>query len=87
MQTPNLDSAENVAKILVTRSTHFVVPVSAKADQPEETNRQEPSRHSPKALRHPVAAVVEEGAEVEDADAGVVEVNPTPDTPTGPATP
>lgn len=76
-----------MAKILVTRSTHFVVPVSAKADQPEETNHQEPSQHSPKALRHPVAAVVEEGAEVEDADAGVVEVNPTPDTPTGPATP
>ena len=88
LQTPNLDSAENVAKILVTRSTHFAVPVSAKANKPEGTNHQhQPSRHSPEALRHPVAAVVEVGAEIEDEDAGAGEVEVTPGTPTGPPTP
>ena len=87
LQPPNLDSAENVAKPLAIRSTHFAVPVTAKADKPGETNPQGPSRLSPKALLHPVAAVVEEGAEDEDEDVGEGEVKPTPDTPTGLPTP
>lgn len=83
MQPQSLDSAENVARLLATRSTHFAVLVSAKANKTEETNRQGPSQDKPKVPQQQVAAVVAEGPGEEDAGAGGVEASPTPGNPTG----